>query len=490
MSSDLPGTVVMADVSETAGKLAGSAVLLIGRKVAGSVLSAVSSIVVVRSLLPGEFGEYAAGLAAFYMLLALTEFGFSEVFGRALGQKKVDAAALGRLVLKANLVWSSIVAAAAVVIAGFFAYDSTRGGTLLVMAPAVALAGTTAMRQFFYAKHEVGRMATVDLSTAIISTIAIVGSASLGAPAVLLAAFASAAAVVNSLVMLRVASQWMSPRDAADGDAAGVQSPVHLIKEAFPIGFASFLSTAYVSIDVVILSNIFPAEVVGQYASAVKLFSILTIFPGLVMSIALPQLAAEWDEPDRMGVLLSRLWHWFMSLVMPGLVIVAANARGVMTLLFGDTYGEVGPILRILAVAGAVSMLTQLLGVVVVAAARARWLVGQNIIALAFNVGGNLLFAPRFGISASAWLTVATEVIVCGGSWLILRDRIPCAALSRVSLLPTAAVAVAVAIGWIFVATPWMALTVSAVAYVLALSALRGWPVEMVRMIPSIARPR
>jgi O-antigen/teichoic acid export membrane protein len=479
--------VETAEASEAAGRLAGSTGILVVRKVAGSLLGAISSVVVVRCLGPADFGQYAAGFAAYYLLLALTEFGFAEVLGRALGRDAPAGRRLGRLLLGLNLVWSVVVALGALVVSACFTMTSIRGGTLLVLAAPLALAGTTTVRQFFYAHHAVGRMATADLVTTLSSTVAVVSLALLGAPAVALAACVSAAAVVNNLLILRAARPWLSGPTGPGPEATTVRSIRSVLREAFPIGFASFLATAYVSIDVVILSGLFPAELIGRYASAVKVLGLLTIFPGLVMSVALPQLSSDWSTPERLDALLARVWHWFMSLVFPALALVAAQATGVMTMLFGPQYGSAGAYLRILTLAGAISMLSQLLGVVVVASARARWLVPQNILALAINVSGNLLIAPRWGIGAAAWLTVLTEVVVCGGSWIILRDRIPYRALLRVSFEPTLAVVLAVAAGWPFSATPWLALPVSAAVYVVGIVLLRGLPVELVRMLLRVA---
>src|SRR4051812_19528629 len=114
------------EVDEAAGRLAGSAGLLVIRKVAGSALGAVSSVAVVRSLGPDMFGQYAAGLAAFYLLQALTEFGFGEVLGRALGRGAEAADRFGRLVLRVGFVWSCVVAVAGVLVAFSFAAGSVR----------------------------------------------------------------------------------------------------------------------------------------------------------------------------------------------------------------------------------------------------------------------------------------------------------------------------------------------------------------------------
>ncbi|MGK5681925.1 oligosaccharide flippase family protein [Actinoplanes sp. URMC 104] len=462
--------------------LAGSAGLMIARKIVGSAMSAVSSIVVVRCLGPDHFGQYAAGMSAFYLFTALTEFGFGQVLGMAIGRGRADEAGYARLVLKVSAIWSCLVAAAGVGVAALFAMDTIRGGTLLVLVPAIALAGTSVVRQFFYARHEVGRMAKIDLITAFSSTSVIVFAALADAPAVLLAAAASATSVVNSLLVLLAAQRWLHMGRTSSGTVRG------LIREAYPIGLASFLSTAYTSIDIAILSALFPATQVGHYASAVKVLGILTIFPVLVMSVALPQIAADWSDPARFGALMTRLWHWFVSLVMPALVCVGINAAGVMRILFGSEYASVGGLLRVLILSGAIALLVNLLSVPLMAAAKARWLIIQNAVALVVNVVGNLVLAPHYGIMTAAWLTVLTEAVVCVGSWLVLRDRIPVGGLLRVSLLPLLASAGAVGVGVMFIDRPWLALALSAVLYVVVLTALHGWPDEFVHLLPARLR--
>jgi len=470
------------ETTVTTGKLADSAGLLVVRRVGVSVVTALSSIVVVRSLGPDHFGQYAAGLAAYYLLTALTEFGFGQVLGMAAGRGEAEGNGLARLVLRVSVLWSCGVAVSGAVIAALFAVGTIRGGTLLVLVPAIAFAGTSVVRQFFYAHHRVGRIAAIDLSTSITSAVAVAALAVLGVSAVLLAAVTSAASVINSVLVLRAARRWMGPRISEPGAAT------RLLRRALPIGIAGFLATAYGSIDVVILSWLFPGAVVGRYAGAVKVLSLLAIFPGLVMSIALPQIAADWNDSDRLGILLTRLWHWFMTLVMPGLAAVAVNAAGVMTILFGAGYAGAAGCLRILMLAGAAAMFSNLINSVVVAAARSRWLVTQNVVALSLNVCGNLLLTPHFGIAMAAWLTVVTEVFVCAGSWALLRRSVPVRGLVKVSLVPLGVTAVAVGVGSLFSSRPWLALSLSAALYLILLTAVRGWPVEFRRFLPGRAR--
>jgi len=74
-------------------------------------------------------------------------------------------------------------------------------------------------------------------------------------------------------------------------------------------------------------------------------------------------------------------------------------------------------------------------------------MVMQNAFALVFNVVGNLLLVPQLGVIASAWLTVATEAIVCIGAILLLRGQYGFRDMAGVSKRPAVALVAFVAVG-------------------------------------------
>jgi O-antigen/teichoic acid export membrane protein len=116
----------------------------------------------------------------------------------------------------------------------------------------------------------------------------------------------------------------------------------------------------------------------------------------------------------------------------------------------------------------------------------------QNSAAIILNIAGNVLLIPRYGVYAAAWMTAATEALVCAGSLFSLRHELDFARLARVSARPALASLLAAAVAvpidrWQLVAAP-----VAACVFVVAMSVLRAWPTEFhpARLLPAGASLR
>jgi hypothetical protein len=99
-------------------------------------------------------------------------------------------------------------------------------------------------------------------------------------------------------------------------------------------------------------------------------------------------------------------------------------------------------------------------------------------------VAGNVLLVPHYGVTASAWLTVLTEVGVCGGAVLGMRGRIDFGPMVRVTLIPALAVGAMIAV-WL-ATSHWVVFSLISVGAVFAvvLILLGGWPDELPRVLP------
>jgi len=163
---------------------------------------------------------------------------------------------------------------------------------------------------------------------------------------------------------------------------------------------------------------------------------------------------------------------------------MALFAPFVVTAYFGRAFRPAVPLVQILALAGIVAALSNVLGSAMVVTKRNRWLIVQSAVALAFNVGGNVALVPHFGVTASAWLTVATELGVCGGAIIGMRHRMTYAPLLRTSLVPT--LAALAMIGAALALRPWpvVAMAAATATFVVVTVVLGGWPVELPCPIP------
>ena len=129
--------------------------------------------------------------------------------------------------------------------------------------------------------------------------------------------------------------------------------------------------------------------------------------------------------------------------------------------------------------AAAVALLTNLLGTLLIARSIVRPMLLQNAGAIVFNVAGNVVLAPRYGVTASAWLTVATEMIVCGGALYLLRGSLGLGSMVGAGLRPGVAVAGLAATGLALSSWPTLGVPAAIGVFLALLAALGAWPVEL-----------
>ena len=118
---------------------------------------------------------------------------------------------------------------------------------------------------------------------------------------------------------------------------------------------------------------------------------------------------------------------------------VMLYAKPITLILFGHRYLGATSLISILAIAGFVGTVSQLFSVMLIAATKMRPLILQNTIATIFNVVLNIALIPVFGAVACAWLTVATECIVCiGSAWTLfhtMKFRFPLGQVKKTLLV-------------------------------------------------------
>jgi O-antigen/teichoic acid export membrane protein len=456
-----------------AERIAASALTLAARRVLVTGMSAVGTAVVARLLGVGSFGELSSALAAFWLAAALSDFGFGLVLGRDLA---FDPPARGRLLraaLHVQVAWSLLPALALVALAGASGFTETRGLVLLVLAPAVAFDGLGGARQMFFVLYRTRQLAAIDIATNVVQLGAMVAVAAAGGGPVGVAATLSLGSILNTVAVARAGFRLV---DGAPPTAADRR---RLLTRALPLGLASFTASVYFTADLVLLGWLVDRSDLGEYAAACKVLSLLVAVPGLVMLAALPGLATAAQDRDALTALAARVGHWLVVLGLPLCVGAGVFARPLVHVLFGAGYDGAIPLLRILALAGAIAMLGNLLGTLLVARSVVRPMLVQNALAAVLNVGGNLLLVPVYGVTASAWLTVATEIFVCASSLYVLRGRVGYSALLNAATRPAVALVGMAATGAALQARPALGIPAAGLVFFLLLQRLHAWPVEL-----------
>jgi O-antigen/teichoic acid export membrane protein len=172
--------------------------------------------------------------------------------------------------------------------------------------------------------------------------------------------------------------------------------------------------------------------------------------------------------------------HWLAVTALPlsiGLMVFAGPA---VELVFGHAYTQSIGLLRILMSAGVLALVSNVLGIVLLSLNIIRVMVLFNLVSLAVNVAGNIVLAPRYGVTASAWLTTASELIVTSYGVVALRRRVSYRIVLARVWRPMIATLLAAAVGLSLGPNRAYAIPLAIATFVLAVVALRAWPAELI----------
>ena len=182
---------------------------------------------------------------------------------------------------------------------------------------------------------------------------------------------------------------------------------------AFGIPFAmlSGFEILIAKVDSVIQKFFLPYSEIGQYAVAYRFLDFLTFLPAIVAISLFPYFSAEKDlETADTKAVINKINKIMVALAVPLGVGVSLFADKIIVTLFGDEYLRSIAAFRILIWATVVTLFYAVPNVIMqVKKTRAAiYILGATT---AINVLANWILIPRYGILASAWLTVASYIL-------------------------------------------------------------------------------
>ena len=145
----------------------------------------------------------------------------------------------------------------------------------------------------------------------------------------------------------------------------------------------------------------------GIYAVSTKLIQLGVFVASSVAQVVRPRFSRllAQGEGKRARSLYQVATGWQVALTWPQYLIVALFATVLLRALFGTEFAEGAPVVAILALSAMVGAAAGPVDVVLLMAGKSTWSLGNAGLALAMNIGLNLLLIPRFGIvgAAIAW---------------------------------------------------------------------------------------
>jgi O-antigen/teichoic acid export membrane protein len=462
---------VTADASAVSGRrLTADIAVQIAGRILNLILGVAVTIVVVRALGEHRFGQWSTIFAVSDLAGYIGELGIDRVTVRhAAAERDKEPEYLGAMVsIRALLAIPVTLAFLAITLA--ISSDSTMRVSSLVLAVLLLLPPLTSLSVVFQLRVR------NDLSMAMLTLTSVIWTVSAVVISVLSGGMvAMAIAFLASFLVTAGVQTVIVKRMAAIHVRASRPLWNELARFAVPVGIAGMLTLAYGRIDQVLVFQLAGANDAGLYGAMYRILNTTAFVPMAVMTTLFPVLSAV--DRDQMRRLVQQACEYLAMASLPIFAFVLVASAQIVNLLFGPDFVAGHNALRVLMGAFVAICFGYVGGSMIVVLRLQKMFIRYAVVALVINVGLNLIFVPKYGYIAAAWITLITELFVQA---FVLRE-----VFKEISLHPTwwrflrvalAAAAMGLAVWAIkLVGAPLAVLVVTAaVTYPLALLGLKA----------------
>ena len=425
-------------------RVVGDVVVQLGGQVVNIALGVVTTVVIVRALGAGRYGEWATILATIELIAMVGNLGLETVAVRLAAQEpEREGAWVGAATSLRSLVSIPMFAVFLGVLA-LLAGNHEMLVTGLILSGLYLTTAISTLRIVF--RLHVRNHITVAFTTAssVLWAGAVIAIAALDGEMV---AFALAFVAITLAIQLGVALLAVRTIDVHWRGARALWP--RLFGIGLSVGIASTLTFAYGRIDQILVYELAEnATDVGVYAAMYKILDNAGFLPMAVMITLFPIMAGLFPgDPPRLRRMMQVAIDYLMIVSLGGLALTIVAAEPIIELLYGPDYVSGATVLTILIAAFIPICIGNVAGNMVVAMDLQRRYIWFAALGLLLNVPLNLVLIPEYGIEAAAWVTLLTEILVVSLSLAMVLRRIELRlSLRHVALALLAAAAAAAAV--------------------------------------------
>jgi O-antigen/teichoic acid export membrane protein len=386
---------------------------------AGMVLSAVTSVFLLRYLGVADFGRYmtVASLAA--IVGGVTDVGLSAISSRDLALRPPGSDQRRRLLanlLGLRLVLTPLGVLGATAFAILAHYDRVLVvGTLLAGIGIVLVSSQVTMTLPLTVDLRIGRVTTVELLKQAVMLVAVALLVALGVSLLpffgVQVAVGLAALAVTPLIAGREVV-WLPAFDRSEWKT--------LLREALPLAVALILGIVYFRILIVLMSLLSSPVKTGLFATSFRVIEILYGVGALAVTVALPVLAVAAEDRRRLRYMLQRMSEVAVMVACYLVLIVVIVAEPVLDLLGGSQYRGAAPVLRIQALALIPVFVGQAYQMALISIRRQSAQAVANGLALILVVALGLVLIPLDGARGGAVAALVAETALTALLLLVL----------------------------------------------------------------------
>ncbi|MFA5131382.1 MAG: flippase [Patescibacteria group bacterium] len=181
----------------------------------------------------------------------------------------------------------------------------------------------------------------------------------------------------------------------------------NLIRDSWPMIFASAFALIYSRIDQVMIKQMIDASSVGLYDAAVRVAEAWYFVPGIIVTSLFPAIInAKMGSKEQYLKRLRKLMMLLLLLAVFVAIPITFLAPLIIKILYGEAFIGSIIILKIYIWAGVGVSVGSLINSYLVAENFRKILFASSFIAMISNVILNIVFIPRYGIIGSAWATL------------------------------------------------------------------------------------
>ena len=259
-------------------------------------------------------------------------------------------------------------------------------------------------------------------------------------------------------------------------------------RESLPLGMAALLGSVYLHGAVLLLGWLDTSSSAANFLVAQKLMLTMTILLFVINSSAFPSMSRLLSSNVSQALkLVSSLLRYYLVLIIPVIFLLAVYANEILSLLFGASYTDSGPVLMVLLFALPFMAISHSLLLLFRAIPKPRAvLISQVLSALVLFLAAVILI-PRFGATGAAAAVVAAEA---SGMVLLFWLAIRSIGSTPLEIRCFAPLVAGVIVTMIFLLMDdwslYLSLPLAALLYMLALWSMKAISADEIRSLPKI----
>lgn len=381
----------------------------IGGQGVNLALGIVTTVVIVRSLGTLRYGEWATILATIELVALVGNLGLETVAIRFAAQDPAREGAWIAAATTLRLLISIPVLLAFAVVLALIASDSEMMLAGLILSVLYFTSAISTLRIVFRLQIRNHVAVAVGLAQSVLWAAGVIVVAATGGGLIpfSLAFVAIAIVTQGALAILALRAMPIPWRNAS-------RLWRKLAALGISIGIAGTLTFAYGRVDQLLVYELTPhPSEVGVYAAMYKILENACFVPTALITTLFPILAGLYPgQAERLRRILQAAVDYLLIIAFGALALTLAAASPIVELLFGSEYASGADILPVLMAAFVPICIGSVAGVMVAATDLQRKYIWFALLGLLVNVVLNLILIPSSGITAAAWVTLATELVV------------------------------------------------------------------------------